>query len=117
MSAENAMEMCPDHGCEEFFCREMHDADAIVHQLREAIRLMREYAGERIFPAHRGWDWYKAINATGGFEGFGHCACVLDPAIVGRDQNANLLYCSFPAAPSCETQSRHSGREEAHRCS
>ena len=68
-----------------------------IRILREAIRLTREYVGETMLPAEDGWTWYEAIKATGDCEGFGHCGCVLNPAIVGYAWPGNSLkHCSFP---------------------
>lgn len=69
--------------------------DNDIHKLREAIRLTREYVGPQLLPAVPGWSWYDAIAATGGFEGFGECGCVLDPAIHGRNPNSTLLFCNL----------------------
>jgi hypothetical protein len=69
-----------------------------VHQLREAIRLTREYVGEPMLPALPGWTWFEAIGATGGYEGFGGCGAVLDPQFHGRSPSGNLRYCTLPAA-------------------
>ncbi len=68
-----------------------------VERLREAIRLTREYVGERMLPAREGWTWFEVIGATGGYEGFGGCGCVLDPWVHGRASNGDLLYCTLPA--------------------
>lgn len=64
-----------------------------VAQLRQAIRLTREYVGERALPAVEGWDWFDAIKATGGFVGFGGCGCALDPQVFGRPREGVLFYC------------------------
>lgn len=69
-----------------------------VERLREAIRLTREYVGARMLPALPGWSWFDAIAATGGFEGFGACGCVLDPRVHGRTADGELRYCDLPAA-------------------
>lgn len=75
-----------------------------IHTLREAIRLTREYVGDRTLPAVPGWTWFDAIVATGGFEDFGGtCGCVLDPKVWGRprDHHASdtgerkLFYCTL----------------------
>ena len=69
-----------------------------VELLREAIRLTREYVGERMLPAVEGWSWFDAVKATGGFDGFGRCGCVLSPWAFGRPQRAGeLFYCDRPA--------------------
>ena len=65
--------------------------------LREAIRLTREYVGERMLPAVEGWSWFEAVAATGGFDGFGTCGCVLDPQMYGRTRAGELFYCTRPA--------------------
>ena len=68
-----------------------------VELLREAIRLTREYVGYRMLPATEGWSWFDAVKATGGFDGFGDCGCVLDPAVFGRPRAGDLFYCDRPA--------------------
>lgn len=72
--------------------------DSDVTMLREAIRLTREYVGEPMLPALEGWTWFDAIKATGGFDGFGGCGCVLDPQVFGRTPAGELRYCNLPAA-------------------
>jgi len=71
--------------------------DESVLLLREAIRLTREYVGEPMLPAVPGWTWFDAIGATGGYEGFGGCGCVLDPKVHGRTPDGWLRYCGLPA--------------------
>jgi hypothetical protein len=68
-----------------------------VTQLRTALRLTREYVGYRTLPAVKGWDWYDAIEATGGFDGFGPCGCALDPQEWGRPNPSALHYCGKDA--------------------
>ena len=68
-----------------------------VERLREAIRLTREYIGERALPAVAGWSWFDAIASTGGFDGFGRCGCVLDPQAHGRPMAGDLFYCGLSA--------------------
>ncbi len=75
----------------------IEEKQAEVELLREAIRLTREYVGERMLPALEGWTWFDAIKATGGFAGFGGCGCVLDPQVHGRDRLGELRYCTLPA--------------------
>ena len=78
--------------------------------LRRALRLTREYVGERALPAAPGWEWYEAVKATGGFDGFGRCGCVLDPQVHGRPRAGDLFYCTLAAghegdhAPSAPLQ-------------
>jgi hypothetical protein len=72
-------------------------SDSDVVKLREAIRLTREYVGERTLPALPGWDWFEAIKATGGLDGFGGCGAVLDPQVHGREGGRHLRYCNLPA--------------------
>ena len=74
----------------------MSAADDVV-RLREAIRLTREYVGDSTLPALEGWDWFDAVKATGGLEGFGTCGCVLDPQEFGRTPTGKLLFCRRPA--------------------
>ncbi len=79
------------------------EAAGDIHMLREAIRLTREYVGDRTLPAVEGWTWFDAIKATGGFEGFGTCGCALDPWVWGRPQGHHvsdtgerkLYYCTY----------------------
>lgn len=70
-----------------------------VRLLREAIRLTREYVGESVLPALPGWAWFDVVGQTGGYEGFGGCGAVLDPALWGRTSGAagGLRYCNLPA--------------------
>lgn len=41
----------------------MTDWKAIADQLAEAIRLTREYVGEKTLPAVSGWSWFDAMQA------------------------------------------------------
>lgn len=72
--------------------------DEEIALLRNAIRLTREYVGEPTLPAVEGWDWFDAIVATGGLDGFGGCGCALDPKVFGRAPTASgLRFCGLPA--------------------
>ena len=75
----------------------MSESDEYVTLLREAIRLTREYVGERMLPAVSGFTWFDAVGATGGYEGFGGCGCVLNPKIHGRTPDGKLRFCTLPA--------------------
>lgn len=88
----------------------MVESGGTVERLREAIRLTREYIGERALPAAEGWEWFDAIKATGGFDGFGHCGCVLDPQKHGRPRAGDLFYCHRPAGHEDDHGLPQSGR-------
>ena len=78
----------------------LFDVERLENQvllLRRAILHTRQYVGDRALPAWEGWDWFDAIEATGGVEGYGTCGCSLDPQVFGRGQDGSLLYCTLPA--------------------
>jgi hypothetical protein len=42
----------------------LEEAMALLRQTREALRLTREYVGEKVLPAIEGWSWYDATVAV-----------------------------------------------------
>ena len=57
----------PPHEAEELKAK-LAAAETQVEELREAIRLTREYVGPDVLPAVAGWSWYDAMLATGGWD-------------------------------------------------